>query len=71
MRDTLTIIELVTGIILTITILMQHRGTGLGGAFGGEDLSYRSRRGVEKLLYRLTLVSAAIFIIVAIAQIII
>lgn len=71
MQDTLTIIELIAGIVVMISVLMQHRGTGLGGAFGGEDMSYRSRRGIEKLLFRLTVVSAAIFLIAAVAQLII
>jgi protein translocase SecG subunit len=68
MANTVKVIQVIAAIILVISILLQHRGTGLGGAFGGEDLSYRSRRGVEKLLFRTTIVFAAIFIVAAIAQ---
>ena len=55
--------QLVAGVLLVGSILLQHRGTGLGGAFGGEDLSYRSRRGIEKLLLRLTILLTAIFLV--------
>lgn len=54
-----------------IAVLLQHRGTGIGGAFGGEDLSYRSRRGIEKFLFRLTIVMSTIFLLAAIAQLLI
>lgn len=62
------VIQIVAAVILIIAILLQHRGTGLGGAFGGEDMSYRSRRGVERLLFRVTILMAAIFLVSAIAQ---
>lgn len=71
MRNTLTAVELISAVIVMIAVLMQHRGTGLGGAFGGEDLSYRSRRGIEKFFYRLTVVSATAFLMSAVVQIII
>ena len=36
--------------------------TGLGGAFGGEVTAYRSRRGIERTLFRLTIVLAILFV---------
>lgn len=69
MKNVLEILEIITAILLTASILMQHRGTGIGGAFGGADLSYRSRRGAEQLLFRATILLAAIFLTVVIAQI--
>lgn len=64
-------VQSVSGILLVVTILLQHRGTGLGGAFGGSDTAYRSRRGIEQLLFRATILVAAVFIISAIALLII
>jgi protein translocase SecG subunit len=61
-------ILIVSSVLLVGSILLQHRGTGIGGAFGGEDLSYRSRRGIEKLLFRATILFAAIFLTTAIAR---
>ena len=69
MKNLLEVLEIITAAVLVVTVLLQHRGTGIGGAFGGADLSYRSRRGVEKLLFRATILVAAIFIVIVIAQI--
>ena len=68
MANILQVGQVVTGILLILSILLQHRGTGLGGAFGGEGVSYRSRRGVEQLLFRCTILFAAIFLVASVAQ---
>lgn len=69
MDNWLKITEIVSGVSVVVFILLQHRGTGLGGTFGGQDVSYRSRRGLEKLLFRLTIVAAAVFILTVIGQV--
>jgi preprotein translocase subunit SecG len=51
---------------LTLSILFQVKGGGLGGIFGQADTVYRTKRGVEKTLFQLTIVLAALFIIVSI-----
>jgi len=68
MTKLIEVSQIISAILLMITILLQHRGTGLGGAFGGEGTSYRSRRGIEALLLRATIVFAATFIVTLIAQ---
>jgi protein translocase SecG subunit len=68
MASFLRIVEIGSAVLLVLTILLQHRGTGLGGAFGGQGLSYRSRRGVEQLLLRTTTVFAALFLITLVAR---
>lgn len=70
MKNTLDIIQIVLAVLLTVFILLQHRGTGLGGAFGGEGNVYRSRRGVEKTLFNATIVVAILFVIMAVINII-
>ena len=62
MAHLIQVSQVTSGILLILSVLLQHRGTGLGGAFGGEGVSYRSRRGVEQLLFRATVVLAAIFL---------
>src|SRR4026208_2212153 len=47
----------------TPAVLPQQRGPGLGGAFGGEVTAYRSRRGIERTLFRLTIGLAVLFVI--------
>ena len=50
-------------VALIAAILLQQRGTGLGGAFGGEVTAYRSRRGIERTLFRLTIGLAVLFVL--------
>jgi protein translocase SecG subunit len=62
MNTTLDIIQIILSILLVASILLQHRGTGLGGAFGGESNVYRSKRGLENFLYIATIVIAILFV---------
>lgn len=47
--------------LLVLAILLQNRGAGLGGAFGGDGNVYRTKRGVEKRLHQATVVLAILF----------
>jgi len=62
MQTPLLIAQMILAIALLASILLQQRGTGLGGAFGGEVTAYRSRRGIERTLFRLTVVLAILFV---------
>lgn len=57
---------IILSIALTLSILFQVRGGGLGGIFGQADSVYRTKRGVEKTLFQLTIVLSVLFIIVSI-----
>jgi preprotein translocase subunit SecG len=57
---------IVISVALVLSILFQVKGGGLGGIFGQADAVYRTKRGVEKTLFQLTIVLAVIFIIVSI-----
>jgi preprotein translocase subunit SecG len=59
----LTVAQMILAAALVASILLQQRGTGLGGAFGGEVTAYRSRRGIERTLFRLTIVLAVLFVV--------
>ncbi|HBL52361.1 MAG: preprotein translocase subunit SecG [Candidatus Blackburnbacteria bacterium RIFCSPHIGHO2_02_FULL_39_13] len=63
--------QTVLAVLLIVTILLQSRGAGLGSAWGGEGEMYGTRRGVEKLLFRATVLIAASFIIVSFASLVI
>lgn len=58
--------QLLVAIALIATILAQLHGGGLGGIFGQADSVYRTRRGVEKTLFRLTIILAVIFVVFAV-----
>lgn len=54
--------QIFLSILLTITILLQQTGAGVGGAFGGGDDSVRyTRRGMEKVLFYVSIVLAILF----------
>jgi len=59
------IIQIIVAILLMIAILMQNRGAGLGGVFGGTGGVYLTKRGLEKKLFIATIVLAAIFILLS------
>jgi protein translocase SecG subunit len=61
--------EAVVAFLLAISILLQNRNGGLGTVFGGSSggESYRSRRGLEAMLYNSTLVLGFLFALLAIA----
>ena len=59
---------IIISIGLIIAVLFQVKGGGLGGIFGQADTVYRTRRGMEKSLFQLTIVLAALFVIIAIVS---
>lgn len=54
-----------------VAILLQNRGAGLSGVFGGASNVYRTKRGVEKKLFILTIILAILFISISLAGIMI
>jgi preprotein translocase subunit SecG len=58
------IIVIIISVALVVSVLLQSKGAGLGGIFGGETGNiYKTRRGAEKYLFNLTIgLSIAFFI---------
>ena len=65
MDPILAIGQILLSIALIAAILLQSRGTGLSGTFGGDSAVYRSRRGVEKRLWQFTILLLALFVLFA------
>lgn len=63
-RTILPYAQIILSILLATAILLQQRGSSLGGAFGGDNFSatYHKRRGAELFLYRLSVVLAILFV---------
>jgi len=55
--------QIIVSIALIIAVLLQARGTGLSGTFGGDSAVYRSRRGVERRLWQFTIALMVLFVI--------
>jgi len=53
--------QLIVSVALTFSVLLQSRGSGLGGTFGGDSTVYRSRRGIERRLWQFTIVLIGLF----------
>lgn len=68
MKDILIIVQIVISVVLLGTILLQAQGTGLGSTWGGGGESYRSKRGVERILFIFTITLTALFLVLAIVN---
>jgi preprotein translocase subunit SecG len=66
MQTYLVVAQIVLSIALVMTLLFQVRGGGLGGIFGQADTVYRTKRGVEKTLFQLTIVLVVLFITISV-----
>ncbi len=63
MNPILAVGQILISVALIAAILLQARGTGLSGTFGGDSAVYRSRRGVERRLWQFTVVLLVLFIL--------
>jgi preprotein translocase subunit SecG len=68
METYLYIAQIVVAIALILVAMLQVRGGGLGGIFGQADTVFRTKRGVEKTLFQLTIALVVIFIILSIVS---
>jgi len=66
MQTYFNIAQIIIAVVLIASVLLQVRGGGLGGIFGTQTGMYRTKRGVEKTLFRFTIALVVIFIIISI-----
>lgn len=66
MQTYLSVAQIILSIALILAVLFQVRGGGLGGIFGQPSTVFRTKRGVEKTLFQLTIVLVVLFITVSI-----
>lgn len=63
----LKITQLIVAVLLIVVILLQNRGTGVSGLFGGGGNVYVTKRGFEKKLFTATIVLSIIFFSISLA----
>ena len=68
MNPFLAVGQIIVSIALMVAILLQARGTGLSGTFGGDSAVYRSRRGIERRLWQFTIVLMVLFALFSLAS---
>lgn len=71
MSSVLPFVQIILSVLLIATILMQRSEAGLGAVFGGgeSDTFHKTRRGLEKVLFRATIVIAILFVLSVLASI--
>ena len=62
----LYIVEIIVSAVLVVIILLQAKGSGFSGVFGGETSHiYRTRRGLERRLFQFTIFLAVVFVLLS------
>ena len=67
MQSVIHIVQIVTAVLLVAIVLLQVRGQG-GGLFGSSESTYRTRRGIERMLFQLTIVLVVVFLTTSIGS---
>jgi len=71
MKQLLGTFQILISLVLIGLILLQQRGAGLSGVFGGAGEFYGTRRGLEKLIFWATVGAAGLFVAAAIASLLV
>ena len=67
MVNYLDIALIIISVLLILSVILQSKGAGLGGLSGADTGSvFTARRGVERTLFRLTIILSVIFFILVI-----
>ena len=64
------IVQYILAGLLIAIILIQQKGSGLGAAFGGSNAIYTTRRGIDAILFKATIVISVLFFAVALLRVI-
>jgi len=72
MENYLNIALIIISVLLIISVIMQSKGAGLGGLTGADTGSvFTARRGVERTLFKLTIVLSALFFLLVLILVVI
>jgi len=63
--------QILISILLVGLILMQTRGTGFAAGYAADSSIYRTRRGVEKTLFQLTIAVSVVFVLLSVLSVIV
>jgi preprotein translocase subunit SecG len=71
-RTYLDLSIIVLSVALIVIIVLQSRGAGLGGLGGGDygGYGYHARRGIERMLFNLTIVLSIVFFAITLASVV-
>ena len=62
------VVQIILGLAVVVFILLQVRSAGLGSAFGGTSAGsvFKTRRGVERLIFNITIVFIVLFSVISV-----
>jgi preprotein translocase subunit SecG len=63
------VIQIIISLTIIALVLLQTKGAGLGGIFGGDGGVYRTRRGIEKTLYHTTITLTVVFFLISLVSV--
>ncbi|HSX01539.1 MAG TPA: preprotein translocase subunit SecG [Candidatus Saccharimonas sp.] len=63
MKNLFNILAVICAWLMVLSILIQNRGQSLGASFGGDSGYYRSRRGVDRIIFNATIVLGVMFVL--------
>ena len=66
MQTYLNVAQIVLSLAIIMVVMLQVKGGGLGGIFGQPDTVFRTKRGLEKTLFQLTIILMVLFVIISI-----
>ena len=66
MQTYLSVAQIILSVALIMAVMLQVKGGGLGGIFGQPDSVFRTKRGVEKTLFQLTIALVVLFLVVSV-----
>jgi preprotein translocase subunit SecG len=68
-RDALNLVQIILAVVLIALVLLQTKGSGFSGMFGGDSSTvYRTRRGIERRMFQATIGLAVTFFVIALVN---
>jgi len=73
LQSILPYVQIALGTLLIVAVILQRTGASLGGAFGSDNFStgFHTRRGLEKILFRATIIFSILFALSALVNLLI
>jgi len=65
----ITVVQIILSVTLILLVLVQSRGEGFSATFSSDSSIFRTRRGVEKTLFQLTIAVAIIWVLMSIVSV--
>ncbi len=66
MESYLNVAQIIVALVLISVVLLQVKGGGLGGIFGSQTGAFRTKRGIEKTLFKFTILLIVVLVVVSI-----